>query len=39
VHHGDEYEVTRRLTQVLAKRLQSTRVRLIGAAMHPAGVR
>src|SRR5579859_5071961 len=33
------YEVTRRLARVVAKRLQSTRVRLITASGQPAGAR
>ena len=33
------HEVTQRVARVLAKRLQSTRVRLIGASMHPVGTR
>jgi CRP/FNR family transcriptional regulator, cyclic AMP receptor protein len=33
------HEVTHRLAQVLAKRLQSTRGRLITASMHPVGTR
>jgi len=33
------HELTERLADVLAKRLQSTRVRLIGASMHPVGTR
>ena len=33
------HEVTERLARVLAKRLQSTRVRLISAAMNPVGTR
>jgi CRP/FNR family transcriptional regulator, cyclic AMP receptor protein len=36
---GLELEVTERLALVLAKRLQSTRVRLIGAYIHPVGTR
>ena len=33
------HEVTERLARVLAKRLESTRVRLISAAMNPVGTR
>ena len=33
------HEVTERVACVLAQRLQSTRVRLIGASIHPAGTR
>jgi CRP/FNR family transcriptional regulator, cyclic AMP receptor protein len=33
------HEVTERLARVLAKRLQSTRVRLIGVSIHPVGTR
>jgi hypothetical protein len=33
------YEVTRRLARVVAKRLQSTRVRLITTSSLPAGTR
>jgi CRP/FNR family transcriptional regulator, cyclic AMP receptor protein len=36
---GLELEVTERLARVLAKRLHSTRVRLIGASIHPVGTR
>jgi CRP/FNR family transcriptional regulator, cyclic AMP receptor protein len=33
------HEVTQRVARVLAKRLQTTRVRLIAASMHPVGTR
>ena len=36
---GFGHEVTERLAHVLAKRLRSTRVRLIGASIHPVGTR
>ena len=34
-----ELEVTQRVARVLAKRLQSTRAKLIGASIHPVGTR
>jgi CRP/FNR family transcriptional regulator, cyclic AMP receptor protein len=34
-----ELEVTQRVARVLAKRLQSTRAKLIGASVHPVGTR
>lgn len=37
--HTFELEVTQRVARVLAKRLQSTRTKLIAASVHPVGTR